>query len=45
MKAVKMGFNSNLVIHPSQIEIINCCFMPTDEVIKKLKFFLKINIE
>jgi citrate lyase subunit beta/citryl-CoA lyase len=36
-----MGFSSKLAIHPSQIEMINSVFTPSDEEIKKAELILK----
>lgn len=41
LKAVKIGFNGKLAIHPRQIEIINSCFIPTDKEIAKMEIILK----
>ena len=37
MKIVEMGFDGKGVIHPSQIEIIHECFMPSEEEIEEAK--------
>lgn len=41
IKVVKMGFNGKLAIHPRQIDIINSCFTPTEEEIKRMNVILK----
>ncbi|MCL5072801.1 MAG: CoA ester lyase [Actinobacteria bacterium] len=40
IKVSKLGFNGKLAIHPRQIDIINSCFMPSDEEIKKMEIIL-----
>ena len=37
IKIIEMGFDGKGVIHPSQIEIIHECFMPTKEEIEEAK--------
>lgn len=41
IKILKMGFNGKFAIHPNQIGIINSCFIPTNEEIRKMKVILK----
>jgi citrate lyase subunit beta/citryl-CoA lyase len=41
IKAVKLGFNGKLLIHPKQIDIINSCFAPTGEDIEKMEIILQ----
>lgn len=40
IKISKLGFNGKLAIHPRQIDIINNCFIPSDEEIKKMEIIL-----
>jgi len=40
LKAAGMGFDGRLAIHPLQIEVINSCFMPSAEDIKKMGIIL-----
>ena len=40
IKSASMGFDGRLAIHPSQIDIINSCFMPKEEDIKKMELIL-----
>ena len=37
LKIIEMGFDGKGVIHPSQIEIIHECFMPSQEEIEEAK--------
>ena len=41
IKILKMGFNGKFAIHPNQIDIINSCFIPTNEEIGKMEVILK----
>lgn len=41
IKSASMGFDGRLAIHPSQIDIINSCFMPKEEDIKKMELILR----
>jgi len=39
-RAAGMGFDGKLLIHPSQIDIVNSCFMPPVEDIKRMEAVL-----
>jgi len=39
-KSAAMGFDGRLAIHPMQIDIINSCYMPAGEDIKKMELIL-----
>jgi citrate lyase subunit beta / citryl-CoA lyase len=41
LKAAGLGFNGKLAIHPKQVDIINECFMPGIEEIKKMEVILQ----
>jgi citrate lyase subunit beta / citryl-CoA lyase len=41
LKIIKIGFNGKLAIHPRQIEIINSCFTPTEDEIKRMEIIME----